>query len=67
MYQELIRKLLNGRDYDPRHIEAFIRLQYRTLDHLSEDDFKRELAIGIGCIDEGGKEAAEDLARSYGL
>jgi hypothetical protein len=66
-YQAIIHEMLAGRDYDPRHIEGFMRLQYSTLDHLSRDDFKREVEINILCIDEGGTEQAETLAKSYGL
>jgi hypothetical protein len=66
-YQEIIREALTGRDYDPRHIEAFMRLQYGTLNHLSLDDFEREIEICIACIGLMGKESAEETARSFGL
>lgn len=70
MYQDTIRQELArlGRpDVDPRHVEAFMRLQYGTLDHLSRAEFRRETAIGVGCVDEGGEDGAESLAASYGL
>lgn len=44
-----------------------MRLQYSTLDHLSRDDFKREVALCKQCINEMGREAAERNAKSYGL
>lgn len=66
-YQKLIKELLGNADYDPRHIEALMRLQYSTLDHLSRDDFRREVALCKQCIDEMGKGAAEQAAKSYGL
>lgn len=66
-YQKLIKELLKGADYDPRHIEALMRLQYSTLDHLTRDDFRREVALCKMCIDEMGKVAAEQTAKSYGL
>lgn len=53
--------------YEPRHIEAYMRLQHGTLDHLSRDAFKWDVEVAARCIEEGGKEAAEDLALSYGL
>lgn len=66
-YQQLIKELLDGRDYDPRHIEAYMRVEYGTLDHLSREDFQHEVEVCIVCIDAGGKGQAELLARSYGL
>ena len=53
--------------YDPRHIEAYMRLQYSTLDHLDTDTFAHEVAIAVACIKEGGVEAAERNARSFGF
>ena len=55
MYQDIIRELSNG--HDPRHIEAYMRLQYGTLDHLSREDFRRECIICAECIREGGVNA----------
>lgn len=66
-YQNLIKEMLNTRDYDPRHIEALMRLQYSTLDHLTRDDFRREVALCAQCIDAMGKSAAEWNAKRYGL
>jgi hypothetical protein len=53
MYHELIAELA-GPGYDPRHIEAYMRIQYGTLDHLSRDDSKREVVICKQCIDVAG-------------
>jgi len=66
-YQNLIREMLGTDNYDPRHIEALMRLQYSTLDHLTRDDFRREIALCKQCIDEMGRDTAERAARSYGL
>ena len=70
-YQETIRNELARMGYigkyDPRHIEAFMRLQYGCLDHLSIETFRDEIRIGIGCIEEGGLETAESCAQSFGL
>jgi hypothetical protein len=54
-------------DLDARHIEAFMRLQYGTLDHLDRATFRREIKIALACIAEGGNDDAEALAESYGL
>lgn len=52
---------------DPRHLEAYIRLQYSTLSHLDWRTIRREVKIGLGCIREGGVEEAEKCAQSFGL
>lgn len=70
LYAKIIRDHLNriGRsDVDPRHVEAYMRVGYGTLDHLSREKFAREVAIAVECVDEGGLQEAEDLAQSYGL
>ena len=54
-------------DYDPRHVEAYIRLAHPTLDGLSYREFMDEVKIAIACVDEGGIRMAEENARSYGL
>ncbi len=70
-YQQTIRALLaeSGHigKYDPRHIEAYMRLEHPTLDGLSLAQFKREVAVCAECVDAGGIDAAERNARSYGL
>ena len=53
--------------YDPRHIEAYMRLQYSTLDHLDAATFKAEVRIACECIEFMGADDAERLALSYGL
>jgi hypothetical protein len=66
----MIRELLAraGREeIDSRHVEAYIRTEYGTLDHLSAVIFEGEVQIAIRCIDEDGREAAEALAQSHGL
>ena len=52
---------------DPRHIEGFVRLQYSTLSHLSWPTIRREVKLSVACIAEGGVDAAERNARSFGL
>lgn len=53
--------------YDPRHIEAFMRCENGTLDHLSPKAFAGEVTMAVLCIEEGGREQAERLAKSYGF
>lgn len=54
-------------DHDPRHIEAYVRLEYPTLGHLSLETLKREAAIAADCIRIAGTASAEELAQSFGL
>lgn len=54
-------------NYDPRHIEAYIRLEYGTFDHLSADKLKKEAKLAAQFVDYGGKDSAESLAQSFGL
>ena len=71
MYHEMIRNELAKQGfigkYDPRHIEAYMRLENSTLDHLSGRQFAREVALCVACVDEGGTDAAERNARSFGI
>ena len=66
-YQDLIRDLLKGRKYDPRHIEALMRVQHGTLNHLSRECFVRAIKICTKVIDKIGKDEAEETAKNYGL
>lgn len=65
MYQAQIKKLAPS--HDPRHIEAFMRSEHGTLDALSPSRFRAEVKIAAMCVDEGGKDMAERIAKSYGL
>jgi hypothetical protein len=53
-------------DLDPRHLEAYMRLQYGTLDNIHRDRFLRELQECAAAVRLDPAEA-EDLARSMGL
>jgi len=44
-----------------------MRLEHGTLDQLSPEQFRAEVALAVACIAEGGIDAAEKLAQSYGL
>ncbi len=52
---------------DPRHIEAYMRLEHATLDGLTPEKFRSEVLISLGCVRHGGIEEAELLAKSFGL
>ena len=52
---------------DPRHVEAYMRLEHGTLDSLCPSQFALEVTIAYSWIRMGGQDAAEALARSYGL
>jgi len=68
-YSELIRKDLDrmGAVADPRHIEGYMRIVHSTLDGLSASEFRSEVALCFACVQEGGTEAAESNAQSFGL
>lgn len=70
MYADTIRQSLAaiGRtDVDPRHAEAFIRLEHSTLDSLSRERFRTECDIAAACVDEAGPVLSEKIARSFAL
>lgn len=65
IYQTIIHEI--DPSVNPRHVEAWMRLQYGTLSHLSHEEVKVEIKIiksVIAASDEGSSEA---LAQSYGL
>lgn len=65
IYEELIREFAPGRD--PRHVEAYMRCQHPTLDHLTREAFAAEVTMAVLCIEEGGPEMAELVAKSQGF
>lgn len=64
-YFDRIQALAPG--YDPCHIEGYMRLGHSTLDHLDPDAFAIEVRVAISCVEQGGLEAAERNAQSFGL
>lgn len=69
-YQQTIREIaarLGRVGADPRHIEAWIRVEHGTLDWMDLDRFSTEVEIAIGCMDHANKGLSESLARSFGL
>jgi len=65
MYRARIKEL--APTYDPRHVEAYMRSEYGTLDALSPGHFDAEVRTAVLCINAGGTAMAEQLAQSYGL
>ena len=54
-------------DYDPRHIEAMIRLRNPTLDGLSPGEFRKEVSVAVACIVKLGTVKTEEIARALGI
>jgi hypothetical protein len=69
-YYERIKgylSLLGREQVDPRHVEAYMRLEHPTLDGLSVSAFKKEVKFSIQCIDASTPEDNESCAQSFGL
>jgi hypothetical protein len=66
-WQREIAMMPKARGYDPRHIEGYMRLQHDIIGRLSKQQFSREVTLCIACIKEGGLDAAERNAQSFGL
>ena len=54
-------------DIDPRHVEAWMRLEHPTLDGLSAAAFEREIDIAVAASPPAGTTDSEALAASFGL
>lgn len=65
--RSIVEKGLVPVGIDPRHLEGYIRLQFATLGHLDWPTIRREVKLCIACIKEGGVDAAEQNAKSFGL
>ena len=65
--RSIVEKKLVPEGIDPRHIEGYVRLEYSIVNEMSWPAIRREVKISIGCIREGGIEAAERNAQSFGL
>jgi len=69
MYAQMIRETLakQGRiGMDPRHVEAYMRSEYSTLDHLGGAIWNRAVKEAAECVD-ADPILAEQAARSHGL
>jgi hypothetical protein len=65
MYRARIKALAPS--LDPRHVEAFMRIELGMLDALSPERFAAEVGIASCCVMMAGAQQAEALAKSYGL
>ena len=63
-YQRFIAE--RPRDVDPRHVDAWIRIEHPTLDGLSRAQFIEEMHAALACAIDAGPEASETLAASFG-
>ena len=66
MYQAEIAKILKCSLAMARLVEGYMRLENRTLDHLSRAKFRSEAKICLVCVLED-VEAADANAKSFGL
>jgi len=70
MYERLIREALAkmGRiATNPAHVEAWMRLEYGTLDHLGGSRWTRAVKEAADCVDASSTHDNDRLAESYGL
>ena len=54
-------------DVDPRHVEAWMRLEHPTLDGLSAAELEREVDEAATLVRAAGPIESEALAASFGL
>ncbi len=70
-YQQVIREAMacSGRvgAADPRHIEAWMRIEHGCLDGLSRQQFTEEVTIALQCVAAAPAADSEALAASFGL
>ena len=64
-YQRYIAE--RTRDIDPRHVEAWMRVEHPTLDGLSRREFIAAMHAAVGCAIDAGADESEALAASFGL
>jgi hypothetical protein len=70
MYTQMIREALaaQGRiGVNPLHVEAWMRVEHGTLDHLSPSRFRSEVRTATACMDASTIDTNNRLAQSYGL
>jgi hypothetical protein len=64
-YPRAIAERTNG--VDPRHVEAWMRIEHPTLDGLSEAQFSAEMYAALAVAIDAGPEMSEALAATFGL
>lgn len=70
LYQQRIREELEAMQlpaHDPRHVEAWMRVEHSTLDHLDGWAFRYAIRMAVLCLLAAGPEESEACAQSYGL
>jgi hypothetical protein len=65
VYVGVIRRLVPAED--PAHVEAWLRREHGPLDAIAAIDFARATKLAAQRARATGREANDDLARSYGL
>lgn len=65
-YYNAIKALVDLK-YNPRHVEAYMRVANASLDALSPAEFAEEAKMSCYVIDEQGKRNAERVAKSFGI
>lgn len=65
VYQRRIAE--RAHEVDPRHVEAWMRLEHPTLDGLSAAEFEREIDLAVAAIATAGAADSEALAAWFGL
>jgi len=69
-YQSTIRTLISDESVDPRHVEAFMRVEYGTLDGIESFATAVNQAYIYtltAYMTPGAKQKIERLAATYGL
>jgi hypothetical protein len=70
-YQQAIRETMAGLGRvgaaDPRHVEAWIRVEHGVLSGLSKSRFTAEVKTALDCIAAVPISESESLAQSFGL
>jgi len=68
MYQKIISQI--DPSVNARLVEGWIRLEHKTLNHLSENDFAKEISLYKSVTKYNEKRdwaILEDVAKSFGL
>ena len=64
-YQRYIAE--RTRDIDPRHVEAWMRVEHPTLDGLTTQQFNDAMYAALGAAMDAGPEESEALVATFGL
>jgi hypothetical protein len=64
-YQRFIAE--RTKDIDPRHVEAWMRVEHSTLDGLSRTEFTEAMYAALAAALDAGPDESEALAASFGL